>query len=121
VLHVIRHHLLQNIEEMRPSKAEQILLRPDGSVRQELLDLSRIDPTPPRSGRYERALARVQEFERDTAPLITGRDLIAAGMAPGPQIGALLAEVRDEQLRGSLTDAESALAWVRTRSSVDER
>jgi len=118
VLHAVRHHLLQNIGEMRPSKAERILLRPDGSVRQELLDLARIDPTPPRTGRYDAALARVQEFERDTAPLITGRDLIAAGFAPGPQIGVLLAAVRDEQLSGNLTDAESALAWVRTRSAV---
>lgn len=119
VLHDIRNHLLQNLAEMRPSKVERILLRTDGSVRQELLDLARIDPTPPKTGRYESALARLQELERDSEPLITGHDLITAGYQPGPEIGVLLAAVRDEQLSGNLTDAESALAWLRTRSPID--
>lgn len=41
-------------------------------------------------------------------PLIHGRDLLALGMAPGPEIGALLQELYDRQLSGDLTTPEQA-------------
>ena len=35
-------------------------------------------------------------------PLLTGDDLIALGMKPGPALGALLAEIREKQLQDEL-------------------
>jgi len=49
------------------------------------------------------------------APLITGRELIAAGYAPGPQFKEMLHAVEDAQLEGVISTAESALAMVRER------
>lgn len=49
------------------------------------------------------------------APLITGRDLIAAGYTPGPAFKEILVQVEDAQLEGTLTSKEEALAWVRER------
>jgi poly(A) polymerase len=46
------------------------------------------------------------------APLLTGRDLIAAGYKPGPQFKAMLQMAEDAQLEGSLATAEQALALV---------
>jgi len=45
-------------------------------------------------------------------PLVTGRDLIAAGYEPGPLFGEILTAVEDRQLEGELTTSEEALAWV---------
>jgi poly(A) polymerase len=46
------------------------------------------------------------------APLLTGRDLIAAGYRPSPQFKPMLALAEDAQLEGSITTPEQALALV---------
>ncbi len=48
-------------------------------------------------------------------PLLTGRELIAAGYAPGPQFKPMLQAVEDAQLEGTIGTAEQALALVRER------
>ena len=48
-------------------------------------------------------------------PLITGRELIAAGYAPGPQFKPMLQAVEDAQLEGTIVTSEQALALVRER------
>ncbi len=51
-------------------------------------------------------------------PLVTGNDLIALGLKPGPRFKQLLDEVRDAQLNGELADRSAALEWVRARLDV---
>ncbi len=46
------------------------------------------------------------------APLITGDDLIALGLAPGPRFKEILSSIEDAQLEGSLKNREEALAWL---------
>lgn len=46
-------------------------------------------------------------------PLITGADLKALGLPPGPQFKMLLGTIRDEQLEGRVVDHAAALAMVR--------
>ena len=50
----------------------------------------------------------------DIAPplLISGDDLIALGMPPGPLFKEILTRVEDEQLEGRLRDREEALNFV---------
>ncbi|MCC6683089.1 MAG: CCA tRNA nucleotidyltransferase [Phycisphaeraceae bacterium] len=48
-------------------------------------------------------------------PLLTGDDLVAMGMRPGPGVGKLLHEAYDEQLSGRLTDQAQARQWARQR------
>ena len=43
-------------------------------------------------------------------PLLTGRELIAAGYTPGPQFKPMLQAVEDAQLEGSITTPEEAMA-----------
>lgn len=45
-------------------------------------------------------------------PLITGEDLIAMGLEPGPPFRHLLDGAYDQQLEGKLGDKEQAIAWV---------
>jgi poly(A) polymerase len=48
-------------------------------------------------------------------PLVTGRDLIAAGYAPGPLFKQMLQAAEDAQLEGGVTTASEALSLVRER------
>ena len=47
------------------------------------------------------------------APLVTGGDLIAAGLRPGPKFGDLLESIRDAQLLGQITTADQAIEMAR--------
>jgi hypothetical protein len=50
----------------------------------------------------------------DPTPLLSGRDLVdLLHLNPGPQIGEILAELREEQAAGTVHTREAALAWVR--------
>jgi poly(A) polymerase len=46
------------------------------------------------------------------APLVTGNDLIALGLAPGPRFKEILSSIEDAQLEGRLSTREDALAWL---------
>ena len=54
-------------------------------------------------------IARPRE-ELDPPPLVTGADLLAAGVAAGPAMGATLARLRALQLDGVIATREEALA-----------
>lgn len=45
-------------------------------------------------------------------PLLAAKDLIAVGVAPGPELGQLLADAYELQLQGELRDAQAARAWA---------
>jgi hypothetical protein len=49
-----------------------------------------------------------------TAPLLTGKDLLAAGMKSGPEMGAVLARITAAQDAGEVTTKEEALRLART-------
>jgi poly(A) polymerase len=62
----------------------------------------------------ERYEAMPEEAVRP-APLITGRELIAAGYTPGAQFKQMLNAVEDAQLEGAIATADEAMAWVRSQ------
>jgi poly(A) polymerase len=61
--------------------------------------------------RYE----TIPEHDVRPAPLITGRDLIAAGYAPGPPFKQMLQAIEDAQLEGTITNSAEALLLVQQR------
>ncbi|MGQ9547010.1 MAG: CCA tRNA nucleotidyltransferase [Roseiflexus sp.] len=52
------------------------------------------------------------------APLVRGRDLMAAGIAPGPRLGVLLRRAYEAQLDGAFSTVEEGVAWVLQTSKV---
>lgn len=50
-------------------------------------------------------------------PLVMGRDLIAAGLEPGPRFGGILRAAYEAQLDGEFLGRAEALAWLSTRLS----
>ncbi len=86
----------------------------------EHLELHRIDALSSnrRLENYELVKRKLEEFSEDRLkpkPLITGRDLIAAGYKPGPLFSEMLAAVEDAQLEGTLGAPDQAMAFVRER------
>lgn len=64
----------------------------------------------------ERVLRDTPREELDPPPLLTGNDLKALGMKPGPEFKRLLDAVREAQLDGQARTRDDALALVRSRS-----
>ncbi|MDR3726674.1 MAG: CCA tRNA nucleotidyltransferase [Terracidiphilus sp.] len=62
----------------------------------------------------ERYLATPEEAVRPR-PLLTGRELIAAGYVPGPKFKEMLHLAEDAQLEGSIATTEAALALIQER------
>jgi hypothetical protein len=52
-------------------------------------------------------------------PLLQGKDLVALGVRPGPEMGRLLVALRHAQLAGTVRTGDEARAWLRER--VNER
>jgi poly(A) polymerase len=116
VAYLVRHHLrLVSAPLMRKATLTRFL-REDGI--DELLELARIDASASNGDLqyYEfcRAqLAALSAQQLHPPALVTGRDLIAIGLAPGPRFSEILQAVEEQQLEGALPDRNAALAWVR--------
>lgn len=112
----VRQHMqFKDVAKMRKSTVRRLLLRPTFPLE---LELHRLDclGSHGRLDHYELLVREAEELARQpelTPPLITGDDLKALGMAPGPAMGALLQEIRDKQLQGELTTPEAARNWAR--------
>ncbi len=109
---VARHMQFMNVQQMRVAKLKRFMSTP--TFTQEL-ELHRVDCGSSNgfTDNWEYLLAKGEEFSREPLippPLITGRDLIAAGMSPGPLFREILDEIETEQLEGRLTSREQALA-----------
>lgn len=58
-------------------------------------------------------LEALRAAPRPPAPLVTGDDLKALGLAPGPRFKELLESVRDGQLEGTISTKEEAIAHLK--------
>jgi putative nucleotidyltransferase with HDIG domain len=116
VAYLVKNHLrLVSAPEMRPATLKRFL-REEGI--EELLELARIDALSSSGDLrpYEFCCAQLAELgpEQIAPPrLLSGNDLIALGLPPGPRFKEILAAVEDAQLEGRLLTREDALAWVR--------
>ena len=62
---------------------------------------------------------RLSERNLFPAPLLSGEDLLAAGLEAGPRFKTILREVETAQLEGGLTDKESAIKLAVELASSD--
>jgi poly(A) polymerase len=112
---VERHQYLADAPTMRLSKLKPILVHPGIS---ELLTLHRADAIA--SGKdlthvefCERMLRDMPPEELNPPAAVTGQDLIALGMKPGPEFKRLLESVREAQLEGRIRTKSEGLRLVR--------
>jgi poly(A) polymerase len=117
ILALIKNHMrFGDILQMKQSTLKRFLRLPRFD---EHLELHRLDASSAHGDLRLYDFARAQYEAEPTpdlrpAPLLTGRDLIAAGYRPSPQFKPMLALAEDAQLEGSASTREQALAMVQS-------
>jgi len=105
---------LEQAADRRRSQIFPLLAHPSRDGLLELIDsISRAAGGPSADVVWCRSLLETVGIEElDPPPLVTGEDLIAVGLRPGPLFKTLLDSVRDAQLDRDVSDRDEALAWV---------
>lgn len=118
VTDLVRHHLrFIHVRDMRESTLKRFLRKPNFEKH---LELHRLDCLASHGdlAAYEFCRRKLEEFGREEMkpkPLLTGHDLIAEGLEPGPIFSRLLNELEDRQLEERITTRQEALTWLRQR------
>lgn len=117
------HMQFKDAAGMRKATVRRMLLRPTIAVE---LELHRLDCLGSNGclQAYDFLRKEQSEMERRPAlkpPLLTGADLMALGIRPGPELGAILRELRERQLQDELISREEATNWVRSRLTNSEK
>ncbi|MEQ1858836.1 MAG: CCA tRNA nucleotidyltransferase [Chthoniobacteraceae bacterium] len=112
---VSEHMAFKDVQQMRVAKLKRFMARPGF---EDELELHRVDCQSSHGmlDNYTFLKTRREEFANEPLippPLITGEDLIALGLAPGPRFKEILEAVQSRQLEGTLADRDAALAFVR--------
>ena len=116
VAYLVKNHLrVLRAPEMRAATLKRFL-REDGM--EELLALARLDALSSSGDLrpYEfcrRQLAELGPAQIAPPRLLSGHDLIALGLQPGPQFKEILNAVEEAQLEGRLLTREDALDWIK--------
>ncbi len=118
IVQAVRCHMqFKDAMEMRKSTLRRLLLRPTFPLELELHKLDCLG-SHRRLDVYDFLVREAKELEDQPQirpSLLKGDDLIAMGMKPGPELGQLLAELREKQLQDEITTAEEARDWVRLK------
>ncbi len=118
IVEAVRFHMqFKDAPQMRKSTLRRLLMRETFPLE---LELHRLDclGSHGRLDIYDFLVAQARELQQQPEirpPLLTGDDLLALGMKPGPAMGALLSEIREKQLQDDLKTKAEARKWVKTR------
>ena len=126
ILTLVRHHLSHTHFDGSPRHVRRLTLAL-GKAGESLRMLARLVEAdasgrpplprqlPPAMGDMLKVAGELTLSEHGPRPILLGRHLLAAGMAPGPQVGTVLREAYEAQLDGTFETVEAGLAWLRTR------
>jgi tRNA nucleotidyltransferase/poly(A) polymerase len=120
VIPAVRLHMsFKDVPNMRVATLKRMMARP---TFEEELELHRVDCLASHGmlDNHAMLIAKREEFGREPLipePLITGHDLIALGMKPGPEFAEVLMSVQTRQMEGTLNTREEALEWIKSTLS----
>jgi putative nucleotidyltransferase with HDIG domain len=112
---VANHMRFGDVRRMRESTLKRFLRMPS---LEEHMELHRLDclSSHGNTENYDFVREKRAEIPEEVlrpAPLVTGKDLIAAGFRPGPAFGRVLGEIEDAQLEGRVNSAGGAMDLAR--------
>ena len=115
-----RHMVFKDVAKMRESKLRRLVA---DAAFPELLELHRADCAASHGdlSTYTSVRAFVDRLAGEPPvprPLITGDDLLAMGLTPGPRVGRVLRAVETARLEGEITTREEALARARALAGI---
>lgn len=120
VIPAVRLHMsFKDVPNMRVATLKRMMARP---TFEEELELHRVDCLASHGmlDNHAMLIAKREEFGREPLipePLISGHDLIALGMKPGPEFAEMLMSVQTRQMEGTLNTRDEALVWIKGRNS----
>ncbi len=111
---VANHMVFKDVQSMRVARLKRFMARPHF---EDELELHRVDCESSHRmlDNYHFLKEKREEFAREPLippPLVTGRDLLAMGWKPGPDIGKILEAAQTRQMEGGFTSREEALTWL---------
>lgn len=114
---IANHMKFMDVPRMRESTLKRFMRQPDFEHH---MELHRLDCLSSHGGLENYDFVRCKQAELPPeqlkpTPLLTGRELIAAGYKPGPMFGIVLSEIEDAQLEGRISTPEEALQMARSR------
>ena len=103
-----------NVQKMRVAKLKRFMAAPTFTGE---MELHRVDCASSNgfTDNYEFLQAKAAEFAAAPLippPLVTGRDLLRLGLAPGPRFKDILEAVQTEQLEGRILERGLALEFL---------
>jgi tRNA nucleotidyltransferase (CCA-adding enzyme) len=121
--HMVHHH--GGPDGLSPNAIRRLARRLHPSTLAELATVMRADnagrpplQSPETRALIDRLLARATALDLATAaprPVLLGRHLIAAGLAPGPEFKRLLDLAFEAQLDGAFANEAQAISWLAAR------
>ena len=120
IVEAVRHHMqFKDVKLMRKATLRRLLMRKTFPLE---LELHRLDCLGSSGNleNYNFLLEQAAELKNQPQihpPLLTGNDLMALGVKPGKELGALLAEIRERQLADELPTPDAARAWLKKKLS----
>jgi poly(A) polymerase len=121
ILALIENHMrFGDVQRMKQSTLKRFLRMPRFD---EHLELHRIDclSSHRHLDSYEYSREQLRSMPPEAIrpkPLISGRDLMAAGYEPGPRFKEILTAIEDAQLEGRLTSPKAAMEYVQREFPV---
>jgi len=114
---IANHMKFKDAPHMRESRLKRFIRMPGF---EEHMELHRLDCISSHGSLENYEFVRRKQNETPPEqlkpdPLITGKDLIAAGYKPGPMFGVVLGEIEDAQLEGAIATRDEAMAMARER------
>jgi len=107
-----RNALYRYCRELRDALPESLILaQADARATEEVMPKEKFTNT-------ERTMALVLDYyytrflKTEARPLVTGKDLIDHGLAPGPKFREILDEIKEKQAEGTIKDRKEALEYL---------
>lgn len=114
----VRQHMqFKDVKQMRKATLRRLLLRDTFPLE---LELHKLDCMGSHRSLdlYDFLVEQAEALKKRPEirpPLLTGDDLIALGVKPGPGLGAMLHEIREKQLSDELKTKREAKTWAKKR------
>ncbi len=119
---VARHMQFMNVMQMRVAKLKRFMSPECFELE---MELHRVDCASSNgfTENYDYLRQKQEEFANEPIipePLVTGADLIQRGHRPGPNFRGILEAIQTEQLEGTITSREQALAFLEQNFPASE-
>ncbi|MCF6148337.1 MAG: CCA tRNA nucleotidyltransferase [Candidatus Kuenenia sp.] len=108
---VIKHLCFKDAQKMRLNKLKRLFAHEGYKELEELCRIDALASSGDLSDYYfcREMYEKLSKEEVKPKPLISGHDLIAMGLTPGPAFKHILTKIEDEQLDGNITTKEEAI------------